>query len=336
MPEPAVGNPQAAIRIGTRGSKLALAQANAVAEALGRAWPALSFEIVSITTTGDRRAEPPLPAIGGQGLFTREIEKALLGGDVELAVHSHKDLPTTLEEGLLVSAVPPRAPANDCLITADGRGLTDLPDGARVGTSSPRRAAQLLRLRPGLRIEPIRGNLDSRLRKLREGHTDALCLALAGLIRLGLDGQASEVLPLERMLPAPAQGALAVEIDAVSISPRKIASSLARSLGNRSVPTLRQLTAAINDPVSLAATVVERAVLRALGGGCSLPLGAHAEPVHGNTLRLRAILLSPDGTAAACADRTGIVSEPGGLAKAVAHDLRADGADRILDAIQGN
>jgi hydroxymethylbilane synthase len=312
-----IRNRKSEIRIGTRASKLALTQTQWVADALMAAHPGLACEIVHITTAGDRQRAQPLPAIGGKGLFTKEIEEALLRGEIDLAVHSFKDLPTRLPDGLVVAAVPERAPANDALIIADSRlQISDwrsknggqesrvfaVPSGARIGTSSPRRAAQLRHVRPDLRPEPIRGNLDTRLRKLAEGRYDAILVALAGLIRLGLADRATEILPFDVVLPAPGQGALAIEIRA----------------GDAFVA---DLVASVNDASAAVAVQAERALLEALGGGCSLPLGAYAE-LAGDTLRLRAILLSPDGSAARRADRTGPASDPAALAEAAAADLR--------------
>ena len=370
-----IENPKSKILIGTRGSALALAQTTMVAEALVAAWPGLTYELVRITTTGDRKTKENLAEIGGKGLFTKELEDALLGGEVDLAVHSLKDLPTELAPGLAIGAIPPRAPANDALIIANCRlpiadcqagirspesAVSALPSGAAVATSSPRRGAQLLLARPDLRIVPIRGNLDTRLRKLREGQADALVLALAGLIRLGivavdsrpegesraepsgsataglssraldphgrtsrpwhtgqsgsagaspshslLDGFTVHVIPFELMLPAPGQGALAIEIRGDNAP-------------------IAGLVARISDGPTVAATTAERALLEALGGGCQLPLGAHAE-VLGDTLRLRAILLSPDGKQAARADHTGPAADPAAVARLAAEDLGAQG-----------
>ena len=303
------------LRIGSRGSRLALAQSGAMAEALAAACPGLVYEIVEITTTGDRTLDSPLPAIGGKGLFTREIGDALLRGDVDLAIHSLKDLPASASmPGLAIAAIPARAPANDALISAGGAPLDGLPEGARIGTSSPRRAAQLLAFRPDLRTESIRGNVDTRIRKLREGHYDAIVLALAGLVRLGLDGEVTQVLPFDVMLPAPGQGALGLEMRA----------------GNAEVASLLALVA---DPAATACTAAERTLLQALGGGCSLPLGAHAT-LDGDTLTLRAALLSLDGTAAARGERTGPAADPDALAHALADDLRQAGADAILQRIR--
>ncbi len=305
------------LRIGTRGSRLAVTQAEAVGAMLAEAWPGLAWEVVRISTRGDRQLGRPLPAIGGKGLFTQEIGQALLGGDVELAVHSLKDLPASASlPGLTVAAIPARAPANDAVIATDGLTLDTLRQGARVGTSSPRRAAQLLATRPDLQPQPIRGNVDTRLRKLREGQVDALVVALAGLVRLGLAEEATQVLPFELMLPAPGQGALAVEIRADNAP---VAEMLSR----------------IGDPATTAAVTAERTLLQALGGGCSLPLGALAT-VAGDALTLRAALVSLDGRRAARATCRGPASDPEGLARHVADVLRAQGADAILRDIRSD
>jgi len=305
------------LRIGTRGSRLAVTQAEAVGAMLAEAWPGLAWEVVRISTRGDRQLGRPLPAIGGKGLFTREIGQALLGGDVELAVHSLKDLPASASlPGLTVAAIPARAPANDAVIATDGLTLDTLRQGARVGTSSPRRAAQLLATRPDLQPQSIRGNVETRLRKLREGQVDALVVALAGLVRLGLAEEATQVLPFELMLPAPGQGALAVEIRADNAP---VAEMLSR----------------IGDPATTAAVTAERTLLQALGGGCSLPLGALAT-VAGDALALRAALVSLDGRRAARATCRGPASDPEGLARHVADELRAQGADAILRDIRSD
>ena len=318
----AIGNRQSEILLGTRASKLACQQAHGVGRALVQGHSRLTYRLVHIKTTGDRRATEHLPSIGGKGLFTRELEEALLDGRIDLAVHSLKDLPTQLPDELTIAALPERAPANDVLISADGRPLAELPPGARIGTSSPRRAAQLLHARPDLRPVPIRGNLDTRLRKLREGQADAICVALAGLVRLGLAEEASEVLPFDLMLPAPGQGALAVEMPRV-----------AANADSNSRTDLAELVSAVHHRATATAATAERALLQALGGGCSLPFGAYAERTGPHTLRLRAVLLTPDGKAAARADRTGPADDPEAIAHAAAADLRADGADAILQAL---
>jgi len=305
------------LRIGTRGSRLAVTQAEAVGAMLADAWPGVACETVRISTRGDRQLDRPLPAIGGKGLFTQEIGQALLDGDVDLAVHSLKDLPASASmPGLRVAAIPARAPANDALIATDGLALDTLRQGARVGTSSPRRVAQLLAVRPDLQPQSIRGNVETRLRKLREGQVDALVVALAGLVRLGLAEEATQVLPFELMLPAPGQGALAAEIRADNAP---VAEMLSR----------------IGDPATTAAVTAERTLLQALGGGCSLPLGALAT-VEGDKLVLRAVLVSLDGRRAARATCEGPASDPEGLARHVAAELRAQGADAILRDIRSD
>ncbi len=306
---------QLRLRIGTRTSRLALAQAEGVAGALAAACPGLRCEIVGISTRGDRQLDQPLPAIGGKGLFTREIGDALLRREVDLAVHSLKDLPTSRSmPGLAVAASPRRAPANDALLSADGSPLERLPQGARVGTSSPRRAAQLLAARPDLRPVSIRGNVGTRIRKLRDGQADAIVVALAGLARLGRASEVTEVLPFDVMLPAPGQGALAIEIREDNAAAAELVALVAHA------PTTTAVTA-------------ERALLQALGGGCSLPLGALAR-LDGDALSLRAVLLSLDGATACRAERTGPAAEPDALARALADDLRRDGADAILDGLR--
>lgn len=328
--------PQGEILIGARGSKLAVAQAHAVGHALTRSQAGLSYRLVRIKTTGDVRREEALPDIGGKGLFTREIEQALLDGRIDLAVHSLKDLPTESSQGLGIRATPARAPANDALISRDDIPFDKLPKGARVGTSSLRRAAQLLRLRPDLYICPIRGNVDTRIAKLHSGEYHAIVLAYAGLVRLGRGDEASEVLPFDIMMPAPAQGALGVQA-------RTAAGELARVRANDDVELDKdrhalfvRRTAAIDHVDTFLATTAERALLQALGGGCSLPLGAYAEKIDADTLRLRAILLAPDGQQQATADQRGATKDPRALALAVAEELRSAGADAILQANQAS
>lgn len=305
---------QLRLRIGTRGSRLALAQTQIVADALRAACPGLACETVRITTRGDRHPDQALPAMGGRGLFTRAIGDALLRGEVDAAVHSLKDLPASRSlPGLAIAAIPRRAPANDALVSADGSPLDALREGARVGTSSPRRAAQLRAARHDLRPVPIRGNVDTRLRKLREGRFDAIVVALAGLVRLGLADAATQILPLEAMPPAPGQGALAIEVRE----------------GDEAVARLASLVA---DRAATVCTTAERRLLEALGGGCSLPLGAHAA-LDGDTLTLTAALLSLDGQTACRARRVGPADHPSALADALAADLRARGADALLGSL---
>jgi hydroxymethylbilane synthase len=257
------------LRVGTRGSPLALAQSELVLEALRAGHPTLAVERVVIQTEGDRRRRASLLDLGGQGIFTRELEVALLDGEIDVAVHSLKDLPSTLPEGLLLAATPPREDPHDVLVTREGAPLSKLPAGAVVGTGSPRRRAQLLAARPDLVMEDIRGNVDTRLAKLQQGEYDAIVLAVAGLRRLGwLErpevASRAEVLSFDTMLPAPSQGILGLECRA----------------GDSAV---RELLATVNDAGTFAAATAERAVLRRFGSGCRLPIGVIATGDDGQT-----------------------------------------------------
>jgi hydroxymethylbilane synthase len=260
---------------GTRPSALARWQTAHVIRLLQDAWPGLECREQIITTSGDRILDRPLPEIGEKGLFTSELETALLCGDIHVAVHSLKDLPVEDQPGVILAAVPARDSALDVLVSPKGETLANLPEGARVGTCSLRRTAQLLARRPDLTILSLRGNVDTRLRKVLNGEYDAIILAAAGLTRLGLEAHITETLPLEWMLPAPGQGALAVQCRADDEE------------------TLR-LLAAIHDPLSYAAVSAERAFLSGLGGGCSLPIGAFAQKNNG-TIILTGGVISEDG-----------------------------------------
>jgi hydroxymethylbilane synthase len=255
--------------IASRGSQLALWQARWVERQLTLKGFECRIEI--IRTTGDKITGVPLAKIGGKGLFTKEIEEALLAGSADLAVHSLKDLPTELPRGLVLTAVPEREDPRDAVV---GKRIAELPAGARVGTSSLRRSSQLRQLRPDLAIESVRGNLDTRLRKLDEGQFDSILLAAAGLKRLGWGDRIAEILPPETMCPAVGQGALAIET---------------RAAGDG-----RDACAALNDPETRAAVMAERGLLAALGGGCQVPIGAHAT-VHDGELSLIAVVAAPDG-----------------------------------------
>ncbi len=259
----------------TRPSALARWQTQAVIGALQQAWPDLIIHELVITTRGDRIVDRPLPEIGGKGLFTQELEAEIHDARVQAAVHSLKDLPVEDAPALVIAAVPERAEVRDALVSARGETLDTLPQGARLGTSSLRRAAQLLAYRPDLRIEPLRGNVDTRLRKVQAGQVDAAVLAGAGLVRLGLEGAVSQWLPLEVMLPAPGQGALAVQC----------------RLDDEQ--TLHWLAALEHTPTRQA-TSAERAFLSALGGGCSLPVAAYAV-VSEQGIALQGLVASLDG-----------------------------------------
>jgi hydroxymethylbilane synthase len=309
--------PRAAVVVGTRGSTLARAQTARVCEALGAAWPGLACEARAIVTEGDRTqaSGEPLPAIGGKGLFTAELEQTLRDGGIDLAVHSLKDLPTEEVAGIVLGAVCQREDVRDCLISRAGGTLRELPAGAVVGTSSLRRRAQLQTLRHDLELVSIRGNVDTRIRKVREGEYDATVLAAAGINRLGLELEVAEWLAVGTMLPAPGQGALAVQCRAGDDA------ALA-------------LLAAIDDPAARAATTAERAFLHALDAGCTAPVGAHAvrRDAGGGTVLLEGIVLSPDGREVVRVSGEG---EPLEVGERLARDALAAGADAILEAIRG-
>lgn len=293
------------MRLGTRGSALALAQARGVAARIAAAGGP-PVEIVTIRTTGDRFADASLVAEGGKGLFTKEIEDALLDGRVDLAVHSLKDLPTTLPPGLALGAVPEREDPSDALVSRGGATLARLPRRARVGTSSPRRRAQLLAARSDLDVPEIRGNVPTRVERVARGDFDAVVLARAGLVRLGLADRIAEVLPAATMLPAPGQGAIGVEIRADDGATATV-------------------VAAIDDAAARAATAAERALLDALGGGCRLPLGALAT-VRGGALSLRACIAAPAGGALIADEATGRADAPEAVGRRLAERLFALGA----------
>ncbi|HEY76376.1 MAG TPA: hydroxymethylbilane synthase [Thermoflexia bacterium] len=298
------------VRVGTRRSALALWQAHWVVERMKRHTPHLQVQVVEVHTLGDRRRDLSLSQAGGVGLFVKELERALLQGEIDLAVHSLKDLPTRLPPGLALAAIPERGDPRDALVSRTGRPLSALPSGARVGTSSRRRAAQLLALRPDLRIADIRGNVDTRLRKVEEGRYDAAILAVAGLVRLGRADRITEVLSPEIMLPAVGQGALAVEVRADD-------------------ERIRSLVAPLDHSPTRAATTAERAFLARLGGGCHAPVGAYAE-VDGHQIHLRALVASPDGRTIIRGARQGATSEAEALGWALAEDLLARGADALV------
>ncbi|MFH1568965.1 MAG: hydroxymethylbilane synthase, partial [Gemmatimonadota bacterium] len=262
--------------LGTRGSDLAITQARAVQALLAERHAAagLRVELEIIKTTGDV-SRASLAQIGGTGVFTKEIERALVEKRIDLAVHSLKDLPTELDEGLALVASPPRQDVRDTLIMRAGRRLADLPEGASVGTGSTRRQGQLLALRPDLCFQEIRGNVDTRLRQARDGEVDAVILAAAGLHRLGLKDQISGYLDTDEVLPAPGQGALGLQM--------------------RADDERRSLVAALNDEATWLSVVAERAFLRTLGGGCRAPIAAWGRRIS-DELRLDGVVARPDGT----------------------------------------
>ncbi len=306
----------APLRIGTRGSKLALVQANMVRDLLAGAHPQLApAEITVIKTTGDRERDRPLAEIGGKGLFTKEIEEALLADRIDLAVHSMKDVPTLLPVGLVVDCLLPREDPRDALFAGAAASIADLAQGAVVGTASLRRAAQLLARRPDLKVVPFRGNVDTRLDKLAAGAVDATLLAVAGLNRLGMSDKITAVLSPEDMLPAVAQGAVGLEI--------------------RSNDTAtRDLVAALDDRDAAIRVAAERACLAVLDGSCRTPIAAFAEIEAGGTeMRLRALVVLPDGSEAHRTERRGPVSEAAALGRDAGAALRAAAGPAFFAAL---
>jgi hydroxymethylbilane synthase len=302
------------IRIATRRSPLAKWQANHVADLLRKNEPGLEVRLHELVTRGDRILEVPLAEVGGKGLFVKEIEDALLAGDAEVAVHSMKDLPALLAPGLVVGAVPPREDPRDALCSPRWKTLDRLPKGARVGTSSLRRSAQLKAVRPDLDIQMVRGNVETRLRKASEG-LDAVVLAYAGLRRLGLDGHATQVFSPEEMLPAVAQGALALEARASDAA------------------TLRRLSA-LEDAETRIRTEAERGFLARIEGGCQVPIAGHAT-VREGTVHLRALVASLDGKTVIRGERSGPREGARKMGEALAEDLLSRGAAEILRAAEG-
>ena len=309
------------LRVGTRGSELALFQANAVAAQL-RAKAGIECEIVVIRTSGDTLADAALTQIGGKRLFVKEIEDALLAGEVDLAVHSSKDMPVVLPEGLTIAGVLPREDPRDAVVLpASSKGTLSFEElvarfgeRPRVGTSSVRRTAQLSRLFPGATFLPIRGNLGTRLRKLDDGEYDAIVLASAGLIRLEHRARISTVLPVPACVPAPGQGIIAVEI-------REGDQRVAGAIGM------------VDDQTAKAELDAERAVVTRLGGGCQMPIGAHAE-VRNGSITLVAVVLSLDGARAIRAESRGPMTESRTVGLAVADELLAQGAEQMLADVQ--
>jgi hydroxymethylbilane synthase len=301
-----------AIRLGTRVSLLATTQSRWVADRLSQALDR-DVELVEVTTDGDV-SDRPLAQLGGTGVFVSALRHALLDGRIDVAVHSLKDLPTQPAEGIALAAVPEREDPRDVVVARDGLTLAELPFGCRVGTGSPRRAAQLHALGLGLEIADIRGNVDTRIRKVREGEYDAVVLARAGLARIDRLDEATEVLDPLQMLPAPGQGALAVE--------------------TRADDELTSEVGVLDDPPTRAAVTAERAVLATLEGGCAAPIGVLAEVVEGDDgeeLWVRAVALSPDGTLAVRMSATGAPVDALGVGNRLACDMLADGADQLME-----
>ncbi|MGH8251898.1 MAG: hydroxymethylbilane synthase [Steroidobacteraceae bacterium] len=301
------------VRIATRRSRLALWQAEHVATRLRALHPGLEVSLLPVVTEGDRVQDRPLAGIGGKGLFIKELESALLAGDADIAVHSMKDMPATQPVGLVIGAVLERADARDAFVSARHAWLAELPRGARVGTSSLRRQCQLRHARPDLCIAVLRGNVETRLRKLDEGVFDAILLAVAGLDRLGLDTRIRERLSPEQMLPAVGQGAIGVECRESAEAIRKLFGPLEHA------PTRMRLTA-------------ERALAARLGGSCQSPIAGYAE-ISGGTLTLRGLIGSPDGTTIFRDGISGPTTDAAVLGRALAERLLDAGAGALLRAL---
>ncbi|HWR41642.1 hydroxymethylbilane synthase [Sporomusa sp.] len=297
--------------IGTRGSKLALWQANYVAACLRERYPEVEIVLKNMVTTGDRILDVPLAKIGGKGLFTKELEVAMLSGEIDLAVHSLKDMPTELPDGLVLAAVTDRVDPGDALISPDYKTLDNLPVNARVGTSSLRRKAQLLNARPDLAIVDLRGNLDTRLKKLTTEKLDAILLAVAGLKRLGWDDHITQVLPQDICLPAVGQGALALE---------------ARENDAETLAMLQFL----NHEPTRQATLAERSFLSEVEGGCQIPIGVYGQLDQSGQLSLTAVIMSPDGKEVVRDSTLGSPAEAETLGQTLAVRMLENGGREIL------
>jgi hydroxymethylbilane synthase len=303
-------SPERVIIVGSRGSRLALRQTELVLAELARRFPGRRFQVQEVRTTGDRRREASLAAIGGQGVFVKELEAALRARRVDLAVHSLKDVPAKVGSGLVLAAVTERADVRDAVVSRGQRMLAELPAGSRVGTGSLRRAVQVRALRPDLELVDLRGNVDTRLRKVEEGLVDAAILAAAGLARLGYLERTAELLDTDVMLPAVGQGALTLEARADDAEAIEMASAL-------------------DHRDTRLAVTAERAFLARLGGGCRLPMAALGL-VEGDSLRLRGLIADPEGRRLLRSEVTGPASEPEALGAALAEQLLSRGAAELI------
>lgn len=302
------------ITIGTRKSKLALVQSHYVRDLLTARYPDITVNVKHIVTKGDKIIDVPLSKIGDKGLFTKELENALLQNEADLAVHSYKDLPTKLPAGLIVGVVMKRVPNNDVLIAKPGTSLANLPKGARVGTSSLRRRVQLINHRPDLEVMDLRGNVNTRIEKLLEGQYDAIVLARAGVMRMDLEQHVAEIFPLDVMIPAVGQGALGIEV-------------------RENDAEIIELLSFLDDRDTRAATAAERAFLEALEGGCQVPIGATGV-VDGDSLTLRGFAASLDGSTFFRGEETGSAASPAEIGKKLAERLISQGADKVLEEIR--
>ncbi len=303
------------IRIGTRKSKLALAQSHWIGEQLKSKWPELEVEFIKITTKGDKILDVPLAQVGGKGLFVKEIEEALLTKTIDIAVHSLKDVPTELPDGLEVSIFPKREDPRDALISKNNLKLAELPEGSKVGTSSLRRQAQLKAFRPDLHIESLRGNLDTRINRLDQGDFDAIVVAAAGLSRLGKIDRVSEFLDPELMLPAIGQGALGIELRSEDQSVKEVLST-------------------IHHEETSICVKAERAFLLRLEGGCQVPIGALAN-LNGTELSLEGLVADEQGQQVIRLELSGDINAPEDIGINLADQILRQGADKILAQIYG-
>ncbi|MDR4509722.1 MAG: hydroxymethylbilane synthase [Candidatus Brocadiaceae bacterium] len=300
--------------VGSRGSKLALIQTNWVISKLKQLNPGVEFQLEKISTRGDKITDVPLSRLGGVGLFTKELEVALINEKIDIAVHSAKDLPTEIDNELTIGATPEREDPHDALISANNETLESLPKKARIGTSSLRRRAHLLAFRPDFQILDLRGNLDTRIKKLENGEMDAIIVAHAGLIRMGYTGTISQVIPFDIMLPAVAQGALGIEI---------------RKDDSRT----KDIISEFNDKETKVAVEAERSLLAKLEGGCQVPIGAHAH-IQENTLHLEAIICSLEGNRVVRDKQSGPIDQAVKIGNELAQRMLENGGEEILREIR--
>ena len=298
------------IRIGTRGSKLALTQTQLIADRIKREHPGVDIEIVQIRTKGDKLQDVALVTIGGKGVFVKEIEEALLRGDIHIAVHSMKDVPVELPEDLEIGAVPQREDPRDVLVSRNGRKIEELRKGARIGTGSLRRTIQLLQILPDIEIIPIRGNLDTRIRKIETEDLDGIVVAAAGMRRMGLAGQVSQYIPVEWMVPSAGQGILGIEV-------------------RRNDSDIKNLVSFLNHSDTVIELTAERAFLERLGGGCQVPIGAYCRK-QGDRLILRGLLGTVNGSFIISDELRGSCTEAAEMGRTMAENILTRGGREIL------